>query len=70
MLRAMRVRVRTSKLVKGRLRFIDWVIEVDTVRGRCCRTFETSTGAGPISSPCPLGIRSSLSSPDAELVYR
>ena len=33
MLRAMQVRVRASQLVKGRRRFIDWVIEVDTVRG-------------------------------------
>jgi hypothetical protein len=33
MLRAMQVRVRASLVVKGRRRFIDWVIEVDTVRG-------------------------------------
>ena len=30
MLRAMQVRVRASQPVKDRLRFIDWVIEVDT----------------------------------------
>ena len=40
MLRAMQVRVRASQLVKGQRRFIDWVIEVNTVRGwRVFRTF-------------------------------
>jgi hypothetical protein len=33
-------RVRASRLVKGRRRFIDWVIEVGTVRGwRVLRSF-------------------------------
>jgi hypothetical protein len=40
MLRAMQVRLRASQLVKGRRRFIDWMIEIDTVRGwRVLRTF-------------------------------
>jgi hypothetical protein len=37
---AMRVRVRASQLVKEGRRFIDWVIEVDTVRSwRVLRSF-------------------------------
>jgi len=36
----MQLRVRTSQLVKGGRHFIDWVIEVDTVRGwRVLRSF-------------------------------
>jgi hypothetical protein len=51
----------------GWRRFIDWVIEVDAIRGwRVPRSFRTSTSAGPSSWPwpCPLGTISSSSPPD------
>jgi hypothetical protein len=50
---------------RGRRRFIDWVIELDTIRGwGCSAASATSTNARPSSWPCLLGITSSSSSPD------
>jgi hypothetical protein len=61
----MRVRVRASQLVKGRRRFIDWVIEVDTVRGwRVLRSFRDIDQCRTFLVALPLGITSSSSPPD------
>ena len=62
MLCVMRV-VRASELVKGQRRFIDWVIEVDTVRSwRVLRSFrDIDQCRAFLVAP---GIRSSSSLPD------
>ena len=65
MLRAMQVGVRASLVVKGRRRFIDWVIEVDTVRSwRDLRAFRDIDQCRAFLVALPPGITSSWSPPD------
>jgi hypothetical protein len=57
--------VRASQLVKRRRRFIDWVIEIDTVRDwRVLRSFRDIDQCRAFLVALPQGITSSSSPPD------